>query len=84
MIHKTGTPNKIRTVASNEQDFENIKNKIIKHNGLARCIKCGKLLAKVDNDMVSVKRKDVDIVARASDIQIKCPVCQTTNGLVRE
>lgn len=85
MLHKTGVSHKIRTVASSEKEFNAIKDKIIKTNNLVRCARCGKLLAKLDNDnMISVKRKDVDIIAQAENIQIKCPVCSTPNGIVRE
>jgi phage FluMu protein Com len=83
MIHKTGAPNKIRTIASSEKEFENIKDKIVKENNLARCARCGKLLAKLDADMLSVKRKDVDIIAKIADVKIKCPVCHTPNGIVK-
>ncbi len=78
-IQKYGVVNKIKTVVGNEEDFEALKEQIIKTNSLARCAKCGKLLAKIGSDMVSVKRKDVDIVAKVESMQIKCPVCQTCN-----
>ena len=81
-INKTGMPGKIRTVVTSEKDFETLKKKIIDTNRLARCTKCGKLLAKIDSDLVSVKRKDVDIVAKVQSMQIRCPVCQTCNSVV--
>lgn len=84
MIHKTGVSHKIRTIASSEKEFEDLKEKIVKVNNLARCVRCGKLLAKISDGMISVKRKDVDIIARSNDITIKCPVCNTPNGIVSE
>ena len=33
--------------------------------------------------MISVKRKDVDIIAKVADIHIKCPVCGTCNETVK-
>ena len=45
-INKTGSPNKIRTVATSEEEFETLKKKIVETNKLARWVKCGKLLAK--------------------------------------
>jgi phage FluMu protein Com len=81
-INKTGSPNKIRTVVSSEKDFEHLKEQIVSSNKLARCNKCGKLLAKMDNDLVSVKRKDIDLIAKVQNLEIKCPVCNTTNQII--
>ena len=61
-----------------------LTDKIVKENNLARCARCGKLLAKLDADMLSVKRKDVDIIAKVAEVKIKCPVCHTPNGIVSE
>ena len=82
-LFKTGV-SKIRTVATNEKEFEELRNQIVSSNNLARCTKCGKLLAKISNNLISVKRKDVDFIARVEDVKIKCPVCSTTNGIVTE
>ena len=78
-LQKFGVAQKIKTVVSNEQEFEALRDEIVSSNNLVRCTKCGKLLAKTSNGMISVKRKDVDLVARASEVRIKCPVCSTTN-----
>lgn len=83
-LQKYGTVQKIKTVVSNDKEFEALRDEIVSNNNLIRCGRCGKLLAKSYNDMISVKRKDVDIVAKVTDIKIKCPVCQTTNDVVRE
>ena len=83
-LHKIGVAQKIKTVVSNEKDFEALRDEIVSSNNLIRCNRCGKLLAKSLNDMISIKRKDVDFIAKAADVQIKCPVCQTTNGVVKE
>lgn len=83
-INKVGTPAKIKTVVSNEKEFETLRDEIISNNNLIRCDRCGKLLAKSFNDMISVKRKDVDLVVKAADAKIKCPVCQTCNDVVKE
>ena len=82
-LHKIGVATKIRTVASNEKEFEALRDEIISSNNLARCTKCGKLLAKLSADLISIKRKDVDFIARADEVKIKCPVCSTTNDIVR-
>lgn len=82
MLHKTGDTQKILTVASTPEDFEALKERIIKENHLVRCIRCGKLLAKTtDDSMISIKRKDVDLVAQVSSLTISCPVCKETNTL---
>ncbi len=83
-IQKYGAPAKIKTVVSSEKDFEALRDEIINTNNLIRCSKCGKLLAKQSNDMISVKRKDVDIIAKVADIRIKCPICGTCNETVKE
>lgn len=80
-LNKVGVVQKIRTVASSEKEFETLRDEISNSNNLARCTKCGKLLAKLSNDMISVKRKDVDIIAKVADVKIKCPVCGTCNGV---
>lgn len=82
MLHKVGVTQKIKTVAANETEFERLKEQIVTSNNLARCNRCGKLLAKVDSNMVSVKRKDIDLVAEVKTLTIKCPVCQTVNDIV--
>jgi len=81
-LNKTGIAGKIKTVVASEKEFEDLKKQIINTNSLARCVKCGKLLAKLDSDLVSIKRKDVDIVAQVQNMKIKCPVCQTTNQII--
>lgn len=82
MLHKTGDNQKIRTLVSNPSDFEHLKEDIARENQLVRCIRCGKLLAKTTNDsMVSIKRKDIDIVAQVSSLTIACPVCKEINSL---
>jgi phage FluMu protein Com len=82
MINKTGDIQKILTVASTAEDFELLKEKIIKENQLVRCIRCGKLLCKTtDDSMISIKRKDVDLVAKVSKLTIACPVCREVNTL---
>jgi phage FluMu protein Com len=83
-IQKFGVANKIKTVVSSEKEFEALRDEIVNTNNLIRCAKCGKLLAKQSNDMISVKRKDIDIVAKVADIKIKCPVCGTCNETVKE
>jgi phage FluMu protein Com len=82
-LFKTGVASKIKTVVSSETEFEALRNEIVSTNNLIRCTKCGKLLAKMNNDMISVKRKDIDFIAKAADVKIKCPVCSTTNGVVQ-
>jgi len=82
-IFKYGVVQKIKTVAVNEQEFEQLKEKIISENALVRCHKCGKLLAKAnENGLVSIKRKDMDIIARTTELSIKCPVCSATNQVI--
>ncbi len=81
-LNKVGVAQKIKTVVSNEKEFEALRDEIVSNNNLIRCNRCGKLLAKSHNDMISVKRKDVDLVVKASDAKIKCPVCQTCNDVV--
>jgi len=81
-LQKYGTTQKIKTVVSSEQEFETLRNEIVSTNNLIRCSKCGKLLAKLANDMMSVKRKDVDLVVKASEAKIKCPVCNTCNDVL--
>lgn len=83
-LQKYGVASKIKTVVSSEKEFEALRDEIVSTNNLVRCNRCGKLLAKVSNDMISVKRKDVDIIAKATDVKIKCPVCSTTNDVVSE
>jgi phage FluMu protein Com len=83
-LQKFGVAQKIKTVVSSESEFEALRNEIVNTNNLVRCTKCGKLLAKMNNDMISVKRKDIDFIAKASYVSIKCPVCSTTNGVVPE
>jgi len=83
-LFKTGVASKIKTVVSSETEFEALRNEIVSTNNLIRCTKCGKLLAKMNDDMISVKRKDIDFIAKSSDVKIKCPVCSTTNGVVQE
>ena len=82
-LQKYGVAQKIKTVVSNEQEFEALRNEIVSTNNLVRCLKCGKLLAKMNNDMISVKRKDIDFIAKAAEVKIKCPVCATTNDVVK-
>lgn len=83
-LQKYGTVQKIKTVASNEKEFEALRDEIVNNNNLIRCNRCGKLLAKSHNGMISVKRKDVDFIAKVADVKIKCPVCQTANEVVKE
>jgi len=83
-IQKIGVVHKIKTLATNEQEFEQLKNKIISNNNLIRCNKCGKLLAKSDSNLVSLKRKDIDIIANVNSISIKCPICSTCNNVCLE
>jgi phage FluMu protein Com len=78
-LQKFGVAQKIKTVVSNEQEFEALRDEIVSNNNLVRCTKCGKLLAKTANGMISVKRKDVDFIAKVAEVKIKCPVCATTN-----
>jgi phage FluMu protein Com len=80
-INKIGVASKIKTVVSSEKDYEALRDEIVSSNNLIRCNRCGKLLAKSFNDMISIKRKDVDIVARTADVKIKCPICQTCNDI---
>jgi len=80
-LNKIGAPQKIKTIVSNEKEFEQLKEQIVSSNNLARCVKCGKLLAKIDHDLISVKRKDIDMVAKVSSLEIKCPVCKTCNSV---
>lgn len=84
MLNKIGVAQKIRTVASSEKEFDALRDSIVSNNNLARCTKCGKLLAKLSNDMISVKRKDIDLIAKVADVKIKCPVCGTCNGVTVE
>lgn len=81
MIQKFGVANKIKTVVSSEKEFEALRDEIVSTNNLVRCTKCGKLLAKLANDLISVKRKDVDLVMKVSEAKIKCPVCNTCNDI---
>lgn len=81
MIQKFGVAQKIKTVAASEREFEALRDEIVNTNNLVRCMKCGKLLAKLANDMISVKRKDVDLVMKVSEATIKCPVCNTCNNI---
>jgi phage FluMu protein Com len=83
-LQKYGVASKIRTVASNEKEYEELRDNIINTNNLVRCNRCGKLLAKVSDDMISVKRKDVDLVMKAAEAKIRCPVCSTVNNVVKE
>ena len=82
MLHKTGVVHKIKTVVANEREFEKLKEQIITSNNLARCVRCGKLLAKIDSNMVSVKRKDIDLVAQVNALSMKCPICGTANEII--
>lgn len=82
MLHKTGDSQKIRTVVSNSEDFELLKEDIAKENKLVRCARCGKLLCKTSDDStISVKRKDIDLVAQVSSLTISCPICKEVNSL---
>lgn len=81
MIQKYGVAQKIKTVAASEKEFEALRDEIVNTNNLVRCTKCGKLLAKLSNDLISVKRKDVDLVMKVSEAKIKCPVCSTCNDI---
>ena len=83
-LQKYGVASKIKTVVSNEKDFEALRDEIISTNNLIRCSKCGKLLAKQSADMVSIKRKDIDVIAKVADIKIKCPVCGACNETIKE
>jgi phage FluMu protein Com len=83
-LQKFGVSQKIKTVAGNDKEFEALKEKIVSTNNLVRCAKCGKLLAKCSDDMISVKRKDVDFLAKVSNVKIKCPVCGTCNETLHE
>ena len=82
-INKIGVAAKIKTVVSNDKEFEALREEIVQANQLVRCIKCGKLLAKMDGGNISVKRKDIDLVAKIEELHIKCPVCATANTLVK-
>lgn len=81
-LQKFGISQKIKTVAGNEKEFEALKEKIVSTNNLVRCAKCGKLLAKCSDGMISVKRKDVDTVMKISEAHLKCPVCDTVNEII--
>lgn len=80
-LHKIGVASKIKTVASSDKEFEALREEIVSTNNLIRCTRCGKLLAKLANDLISVKRKDVDLVMKVSEAKIKCPVCNTCNDV---
>jgi len=82
-LNKIGVSSKIKTVVSNDKEFEALREEIVQANQLIRCVKCGKLLAKVDAGRISVKRKDIDLVAKVEELHIKCPVCATPNTLVK-
>lgn len=81
MINKIGVAAKIKTVVSSDKEFEALRDEIVQANQLVRCIKCGKLLAKVGDGRVSVKRKDVDLLVKTTEAKIKCPVCSTCNDI---
>ena len=81
-LQKFGIAAKIKTVVSSETAFEALRNEIVNTNNLIRCTKCGKLLAKMNNDMISVKRKDIDLVAKVAEVSLRCPICSTCNEVV--
>lgn len=83
MLHKKGTPAKLTDVTTSELEFEKLKNKIAQDNNLKRCTSCGQLLAKfdLDNKIINVQRKNLDIIAEVSRAQIKCPNCHQINTI---
>lgn len=81
MLHKKGTPNKIKEVVTGDTNFDALKNKIAKDNNLKRCRSCGQLLAKFDaeNKTINVQKKGLDLIAETSSAQIRCPSCGEVN-----
>ena len=63
----------------NGQEYDNLRDLIANANNTIRCVQCGKLLAKSYNGMISIKRKDTDLVVLATELKIRCPVCEVVN-----
>ena len=85
-IKKTGTPEKIIHTASSDADFDKLKDTIAKENNLARCKTCGKLIAKLtkDGSTINVQKSKLDVIAKASEVSIKCPKCGEVNEVVHK
>ena len=79
MIKKIGVPQKINEIAKNEEEFNQLKERVAKANDLVRCLSCGKLLAKRSGEVVDIKRKDLNVIAQKGTIMVDCPVCRTKN-----
>lgn len=82
-LNKKGTPEKIDQVVTGDQEFDQLKSKIAEANNLKRCKSCGQLIAKfdVDNKIINIQRKNLDMIAETSNTLIKCPNCSTINSL---
>ena len=84
MFEKKGTPNKIGEIAKNDSEFEDLKQKIANENDLIRCSSCSHLLAKKSADgNIDIQHKKLSAIAsNPSNMEIKCPVCQSVNRIV--
>lgn len=65
----------------NPEEYNTIRDAVLDINDCVRCVECGKLLAKKGNGMISVKRRGVDLVVLATEMKIKCFVCETVNEI---
>lgn len=77
-LKKIGTSQKISEVTASDAEFEKMKSKIALDNNLKRCGSCGQLLAKFDaeNQTMNLQRKSLDVIAKVTDLQVKCPKCK--------
>ncbi len=65
----------------NPEEYNTLRDTILEANNCIRCVECGKLLAKKDNGMISVKKRGVDLVVLATEMKIVCYICQTVNEI---
>jgi len=75
-IEKKGSPEKIKTVLKDIEQFESERELISNSADKIKCPVCFRLIAKKADDCVDIKYKDeIILVKKAEKISIKCPHC---------
>jgi len=75
-IEKKGSPEKIRTILKNVEQFNSERELISDSANKVKCPMCFRLIAKKANDCIDIKYKDeVVLIKKAEKISIKCPHC---------
>ena len=86
-IQKVGTPEKIQSKIVATEEFEKNWDKLKKNAQPVRCKKCGTLLAKGMDNMITLKKADLSAIIHTVNsgggtVEVSCSRCSTVNQLI--